>query len=131
MTTAYTRPPRAVRRISAILTRLIDLGVPLGSLRLLEGRSAIPVELMRFDGHDWLVSLFGETAWVRGVRKTGEVRLRRGRHAETFTATEVHGQQSEAVIARMRRRPQSRMNPYARQALRAGHDHPVFWIQPR
>jgi len=33
MTTTYTRPSWAVRRVSAMLVRLADLGVPLGSLR--------------------------------------------------------------------------------------------------
>jgi hypothetical protein len=128
MTTTYTRPSWAVRRVSAMLARLADLGVPLGSLRLLEGRRTIPVQLFRFDGHDWLVSIFGETGWVRALRETGVVRLRRGRHTETFTAVEVDGEQSTAVVTQMRR--QTRMNPLGRPALRAGHGHPVFQIEP-
>jgi hypothetical protein len=112
-----------------MLTRLVELGVPVGSLRLLEGRRAIPVMLFRLDGHDWLVSIFGETAWVRALRATGVVRLRRGRHIETFTAVEVDGEQSTAVVAQMRR--QTRMNPLVRPALRAGHGHPVFRIEPQ
>jgi F420H(2)-dependent quinone reductase len=129
MTTAYTKPSWAVRRVSAVLTRLVDLGVPLGSLRLLEGRRTIPVMLFRFGGHDWLVSIFGETRWVRALRASGVVRLRRGRRTETFTAVEADGQQSTAVVAQMRR--QTRMNPLVRQALRAEHGHPVFRIEPR
>jgi hypothetical protein len=112
-----------------MLTRLVELGVPLGSLRLLEGRRTIPVMLFRPDGHDWLVSIFGETGWVRVLRTTGEVRLRRGRHTETFTAVEADDEQSMAVVAEMRR--QTRMNPLVRQPLRAGHGHPVFRIEPR
>ena len=129
MTTTYTRPSWAIRRASAMLTRLVDLGVPLGSLRLLEGRRTIPVMLFRLDGHDWLVSIFGGTGWVRALRATGVVRLRRGRHTETFTAAEVFGEQSTAVVAQMRR--QTRMNPLVGQALRSGHGHPVFRIEPR
>jgi hypothetical protein len=128
MTTAYTKPSWAVRRVSAVLTRLVDLGVPLGSLRLLEGRRTIPVMLFRFGGHDWLVSIFGETGWVRALRASGVVRLRRGRRIETFTAVEADGEQSTAVVAQMRR--QTRMNPLVRPALRAGHGHPVFRIGP-
>jgi hypothetical protein len=111
-----------------MLARLADLGVPLGSLRLLEGRRTIPVQLFRFDGHDWLVSIFGETGWVRALRETGVVRLRRDRHTETFTAVEVDGEHSTAVVTQMRR--QTRMNPLVRPALRAGHGHPVFRIEP-
>lgn len=129
MTTTYTRPSWAVRRASAMLTRLVDLGVPVGSLRLLEGRRTIPVMLFRLDGHDWLVSIFGETGWVRALRATGVVRLRRGRRTETFTAVEVDGERSEAVVAQMRR--QTRLNPLVRPALRAGHDHPVFRVDAR
>jgi hypothetical protein len=83
--------------------------------------------LFRFDGHDWLVSIFGETGWVRALRATGELRLRRGRHTETFTAVEADDEQSTAVVAQMRR--QTRMNPLVRQPLRAGHGHPVFRIE--
>ena len=129
MTAAYTRPSWAVRRVSAMLTRLVDLGVPVGSLRLLEGRRTIPVELFRLDGQDWLVSIFGETGWVKDLRSTGVVRLRRGRRTETFAAVEVDGEQGATVVARMRR--QARVNPLVRQALRAGHGHPVFRIEPR
>jgi hypothetical protein len=85
--------------------------------------------LFTFDGHDWLVSIFGETGWVRALRAPGVVRLRRGRHTETFTAVEADAEQSTAVVAQMRR--QTRMNPLVRQALRAGHGHPVFRIEPR
>jgi hypothetical protein len=85
--------------------------------------------LFRLDGDEWLVSIFGETAWVRALRATGVVRLRRGRHTETFRAVEANAEQSTAVAAQMRR--QTRMNPLVRQALRAGHGHPVFRIQPR
>jgi hypothetical protein len=127
MTTTYTRPSWAVRRVSAMLTRLMD--VPLGSLRLLQGRRTIPVMLFRMDVRDWLVSIFGETGWVRTLRATGVVRLRRGRHTETFTAAEADGEQSTAVVAQMRR--QTRRNPLVRQALRSGHGHPVFRIEPR
>lgn len=129
MTATYTRPSWAVRRVSAMLTRLVDLGVPVGSLRLLEGRRTIPVELFRLDGQDWLVSIFGETGWVKDLRSTGVVRLRRGRRTETFAAVEVDGEQGATVVARMRR--QARVNPLVRQALRAGHGHPVFRIEPR
>jgi hypothetical protein len=112
-----------------MLTRLVELGVPVGSLRLLEGRRTIPVMLFRLDGHYWLVSIFGETAWVRALRATGVVRLRRGRHTETFTAVEVDGEQSTAVVSQMRRK--TRLNPLVRPALRAGHGHPVFRIEPQ
>jgi F420H(2)-dependent quinone reductase len=129
MTSAYTRPSWAIRLVSALVTRLVDLGVPFGSLRLLEGRRTIPVMLFRLDGHNWLVSIFGETGWVRALRATGMVRLRRGRHTQTYTAVEADGEQSTAVVAQMRR--QTRINPLVRQALRAGHGHPVFRIEPR
>jgi hypothetical protein len=112
-----------------MLTRLVELGVPLGSLRLLEGRRTIPVMLVRFGGRDWLVPIFGETGWARVLRTAGVVRLRRGRHTETFTAVEVDGEQAEAVVGQMRR--QTRMNPLVRQALSADHGHPVFRIEPR
>jgi hypothetical protein len=85
--------------------------------------------LARHDGHDWIVSIFGENRWVKQARDSGEVRLRRGRRTQTFTAVEVHAPQSVALIERMRR--EVRWNPWASAALRADHDHPVFRIEPQ
>ncbi|WP_370382825.1 hypothetical protein [Catenulispora sp. GAS73] len=130
MNATYTKPPRAVQRISAILIRLNNLGVPLGPVHLMEtGRATFPIDVIRHEGHDWLVSIFGETKWVRHARQTGQVRLRRGRRAQTFTAVEVHKPQSVALIEHMRR--EVRWNPWASEALRADHEHPVFRIEPQ
>jgi hypothetical protein len=43
-----------------MLTRLVDLGIPLGSLRLLEGRQTIPVTRVAPDG--------GKPTTVQGLR---------------------------------------------------------------
>lgn len=53
----------------------------------------------RPDGHDWLVSVFGETGWARVLRATGVVWLRRGWPTETFTVVGVDGEQSTVVIS--------------------------------
>ncbi|MGW4120078.1 hypothetical protein [Nocardia sp. NPDC004711] len=131
MNATHTKPPRAVRAISAIVVRLSHLGIPLGPMRLMEsGRATFPVDLIRYDGHDWLVSIFGETVWAKRARKSQQVRLRRGRRSETFGVVEVDdGEQREAVLELVRR--QARRNPWATAALRADHNHPVFRIEPR
>jgi hypothetical protein len=129
MSATRTKPDRAVQRISAIVIRLNNLGIPVGPMRLMEsGRATFPVDLIRHDGHDWLVSVFGESAWVKRARETGEARLRRGRRAETFGVVEVEGPDRLAVLELMRR--EVRWIKSASAAMRADHAHPVFRIEP-
>ena len=80
-------------RFVAALTRL---GVSVYGSRVLEvkGRKSgewrrTPVNLLRVDGADYLVSPRGHTQWVRNLRASGEGRLRVGRRTRAFTAVEL------------------------------------------
>ncbi len=80
-------------RFVAALTRL---GVSVYGSRVLEvkGRKSgdwrrTPVNLLRVDGADYLVSPRGHTQWVRNLRASGEGRLRVGRRIRAFTAVEL------------------------------------------
>lgn len=48
-----------------------------------------PVNLLEFEGADYLVSPRGHTQWVKNLRASGEGRLRVGRRTQPFTAVEV------------------------------------------
>jgi deazaflavin-dependent oxidoreductase (nitroreductase family) len=48
-----------------------------------------PVNLLHYEGGDYLVSPRGHTQWVRNLRASGEGRLRLGRRTDSFTAVEV------------------------------------------
>jgi hypothetical protein len=47
------------------------------------------VNLLRYEGDDYLVAPRGHTQWVKNLRASGEGRLRVGRRTEPFTAAEL------------------------------------------
>jgi len=93
----YQRPgwftTNVFNRIVAGLTRI---GVSVYGSRVLEvkGRKSgewrsTPVNLLRYEGEDYLVAPRGHTQWVKNLRVSGEGRLRVGRRTQAFTAVEV------------------------------------------
>jgi deazaflavin-dependent oxidoreductase (nitroreductase family) len=79
-----------------IVAALTQLGVSVYGSRVLEvkGRKSgqwrsTPVNLLRYEGEDYLVAPRGHTQWVRNLRASGEGRLRVGRRIEPFSAVEV------------------------------------------
>src|SRR5215211_1844249 len=93
----YRRPDwftkNLLNRSVAWLTRR---GISIAGSRVLEVRGRktgewrrTPVNLMPFDGSQYLVAPRGHTQWVRNLRASGEGRLRVGRRAQNFTAEEV------------------------------------------
>jgi deazaflavin-dependent oxidoreductase (nitroreductase family) len=93
----YQRPgwftTNVFNRLVAALTRM---GISLYGSRILEvkGRKSgewreTPVNLLRFEGTDYLVAPRGQTQWVKNLRASGQGRLRVGRRTESFTAAEI------------------------------------------
>jgi len=93
----YRRPgwftTNVFNRIVAWLTRI---GVSVYGSRVLEvkGRKSgqwrqTPVNLLRYDGSEYLVAPRGHTQWVKNLRASGEGRLRVGGRTEPFTAVEL------------------------------------------
>ena len=79
-----------------IVEALTQLGVSVYGSRVLEvkGRKSgqwrsTPVNLLRYEGGDYLVAPRGHTQWVRNLRASGEGRLRVGRRIEPFSAVEL------------------------------------------
>ena len=77
----------------AALTRL---GISVYGSRVLEvrGRNSgqwrtTPVNLLRFEGSDYLVAPRGHTQWVKNLRVSREGRLRVGRRIQPFTAVDL------------------------------------------
>jgi deazaflavin-dependent oxidoreductase (nitroreductase family) len=77
----------------AALTRI---GISIYGSRVLEikGRKSgewrqTPVNLLRFEGADYLVAPRGQTQWVKNLRASGQGRLRVGRRARAFRAVEL------------------------------------------
>lgn len=101
-------------------------------------RRELPVAVLRFRGEEWLVSPFGETAWVRNARADGRAELGRGRRFRTVQLTEVDDPRKSEVLVAYRR--MFRVVPFVRSAFsatsakdRAGIAaeadlHPVFHV---
>ena len=105
----YQRPgwftTNVFNRVVAGLTRL---GVSVYGSRVLEVRGrksgewrSTPVNLLRYEGADYLVSPRGQTQWVKNLRASGEGRLRVGRRTQPFTAVEVTEDGEAAAAARL------------------------------
>jgi deazaflavin-dependent oxidoreductase (nitroreductase family) len=93
----YQRPgwftTNVFNRLVAALTRA---GVSVYGSRVLEvrGRKSgdwrrTPVNLLRYEGADYLVAPRGQTQWVKNLRASGEGRLVVGKRAQPFKAVEI------------------------------------------
>ena len=97
METHYQRPGWFTKHVfNPIVAGLTRVGVSLVGSRVLEvrGRKSgewrrTPVNPLEFEGERYLVAARGQTHWVRNLRASGEVRLRKGRRTDEFLATEL------------------------------------------
>jgi hypothetical protein len=56
------------------------------------------VNLLSFNGDDYLVAPRGETQWVRNLRAAGNGELRVGRKVQSFAATELDNAEKTDVL---------------------------------
>ena len=110
MATQTYRPSWSQRWANRVLTQLVRRGKGPAFMRLLTvtGRRTgrphtTPVVPVQSDGDTWLVSPFGEVDWVRNVRATHRVELRRGDDRTTYEARELGARPRLAVHGRLRR----------------------------
>jgi deazaflavin-dependent oxidoreductase (nitroreductase family) len=106
MSEHYQRPgwftTNVFNRIVAVLTRS---GLSVYGSRVLEvkGRTSgewrqTPVNLMRHQDGEYLVSPRGQTQWVKNLRASGHGRLRVGRRTELFSAIELTDDEKPALL---------------------------------
>lgn len=137
----YDGLQRAINRVYTGLTRL-GLGARFRYLLTVTGRTSgraitTPVDVMSVDGHEWLVAPYGEVQWVRNLRVTPSLTLRRGRSTRRFVAEEVDAATAVPVI-----RVYIRSVPVTRgywgapsgasedALMREAATHPVFRLTP-
>ena len=84
---------------------LTAIGLSVSGSRVLEvkGRKSgqwrtTPVNLLQFEGDEYLVAPRGNTQWVRNMRAAGGGRLKLGRKTEDFEATEITGAPQVPII---------------------------------
>jgi deazaflavin-dependent oxidoreductase (nitroreductase family) len=96
-------------------------------------RYSTPVQLVFLDGQRWLVSPYGERAWVRNARAAGSVELTRAGHTEQARIEEVDAQTAAPVLREYLKKTRvtrsffaadknSPLEEFAAEAAR----HPVF-----
>ena len=102
----YQRPgwftTNVFNRVVAVLTRL---GVSVYGSRVLEvkGRKSgnwrqTPVNLLRYEGDEYLVAPRGHTQWVKNLRASGQGRLRVGRRTRSFHAVELDDDEKPPLL---------------------------------
>ena len=82
-------------------------------------RYSTPVMLIFLDGNRWLVSPYGERAWVRNARAAGEVELTRRLRTERVHIEEVDAQTAAPVM-----REYLRKTPVTKPYFDATRDSP-------
>jgi deazaflavin-dependent oxidoreductase (nitroreductase family) len=129
------RLPRLQRWANTMPTRALRNGRGPRFMRLLtvRGRSSgitrsTPVVPVRDGGRTWVVSPFGEVAWVRNARVAGQIALDRGGDHATYETRELGPDESPPVLQRYLTTP-ARL--FAGRQLRdASRPHPVFELTP-
>ena len=134
-----------LRVVSAIITTLLRLGLPIGPAVLLSvrGRTSgkiytIPVELVENSGTSFLVAAFGEVNWVRNLRAASQAQLTRRRRTEAIEVVELGAREAAPILKQFLResqrvsfiKPYFRVTPHSSLAefeQEALH-HPVFRI---
>jgi deazaflavin-dependent oxidoreductase (nitroreductase family) len=102
----YERPGWFTTNVfNRMVATLTGLGVSVYGSRVLEvkGRKSgewrkTPVNLLRVEGVDYLVSARGHGQWVKNLRASGSGRLRVGRRTEPFTAVELSDDEKPPVL---------------------------------
>jgi deazaflavin-dependent oxidoreductase (nitroreductase family) len=126
-------------RVVAALTRA---GVSVYGSRVLEvpGRKSgewrhTPVNLLRYEHGDYLVSPRGHTQWVKNLRVSGHGRLRVGKRTQSFTAVEVGEDEKPALLRAYLKKWKFEVGVFFagvgpdscdEDLRRIANDHPVF-----
>ena len=97
-----------------------------------------PVNLMTYNGAQYLVAPRGVTQWVRNLRVAGEGELRVGKRIEPFRATELSDDQKPELLREYLRRWKMEVGVFfggvdakasEEELRRIAPDHPVFRLQ--
>lgn len=143
----YQRPgwftTNVFNRIVAGLTRA---GVSVYGSRVLEvrGRTSgqwrqTPVNLLSYEGSEYLVAPRGHTQWVKNLRASGEGRLRVGRRVKAFSAVELSDDEKAPLLRAYLRKWKFEVGVFfggvgpksSEEELRqVAPDHPVFRLTP-
>lgn len=142
----YRRPGWFTRNVfNRGVTGLTRLGVSIRGSRVLEVRGRrsgeprqVPVNLLTFEGREYLVAPRGTTEWVRNVRAAdGRLTLLLGRHRHERTATELADDEKADVLRAYLQRWKAEVGVFFDgvgptstddELAAIAHRHPVFTL---
>jgi len=102
----YQRPGWFTTNVfNRLVATMTSLGVSVYGSRVLEvqGRKSgewrqTPVNLLRYQGAEYLVSPRGHAQWVKNLRVSGHGKLRVGRRTDAFTAVELSDDEKPQLL---------------------------------
>ena len=141
----YQRPGWFTTNVfNRLVAALTGIGVSIYGSRVLEVRGRTsgqwrqnPVNLLRFNGADYLVAPRGQTQWVKNLRVNGEGRLRLGRRTQSFTAVELTDDEKPALLRAYLKKWKFEVGVFFEgvgpdssdaELRRIAPDHPVFML---
>jgi deazaflavin-dependent oxidoreductase (nitroreductase family) len=143
----YRKPGWFTKHVmNQVVAGLTKLGVTVLGSRVLEvkGRASgeprrVPVNLLKFEGAQYLVSARGVGDWVRNVEAAGELDLLVGRHREHYRAVALTDDDKVPVLRSYLKRWKAEVGVFfdgtdagsSDAELQAiGPKHPVFRLEP-
>ena len=143
----YKRPGWFTKHVfNRIVAGLTRLGISVMGSRVLRvrGRSSgewrtTPVNLLTFEGRQYLVAPRGETQWVKNIRKAGGGELQLGRKTEAFRAVELPDVERPDLLRAYLKRWKAEVGIFfggvgpdspEEDLRRIAPDHPVFRVEP-
>jgi deazaflavin-dependent oxidoreductase (nitroreductase family) len=139
----YQRPGWFTTNVfNRLVSALTALGISVYGSRVLEvkGRTSgewrqTPVNLLRYQGADYLVAPRGHTQWVKNLRASGTGRLRVGRRTEAFAAVELPDEEKPPLLRSYLKKWKFEVGAFFdgvgpdssdEELRRISPDHPVF-----
>jgi hypothetical protein len=143
----YRRPGWFTKNVfNAAVGALTRLGVSVWGSRVLrvKGRTSgewrtAPVNLLTYEGKQYLVAPRGQTQWVRNLRVSGTGELLLGRKAVPFRALELRDNEKIPILKAYLKRWKAEVGVFFRgvsadspeeDLRRIAPDHPVFRVEP-
>ncbi|WP_033293017.1 nitroreductase family deazaflavin-dependent oxidoreductase [Amycolatopsis jejuensis] len=145
--TRYLAPGGGTAWFNKFVQRLTKLGLSVWGSRVLavRGRKSgevreVPVNLLAYEGKQYLVAPRGQTQWVRNLRAAGEGELRVGRRVQAFTYRELADTEKPALLRSYLKRWKFEVGVFFdgvdasasdETLLRIAPGYPVFEVLPR
>ena len=143
----YRRPGWFTKNVfNAAVAVLTRGGISVWGSRVLrvKGRSSgewrtAPVNLLTYEGKQYLVAPRGQTQWVRNIRVSGTGELDLGSKTQPFLAVELRDDEKIPILKAYLKRWKAEVGVFFRgvsadspeaELLRIAPDHPVFRVEP-